>query len=270
MVALSVGIRFIQELRSHIAAEKLKALVSTKATVIRRGDSWSAGTKLEFPYQRDCPWRHYFLSAGDMLPADVRFISSKELFVSQSSLTGESMPVENYDLPLQKVQGKSLIEMPNMCFYGTNVLNGTAIAVVIATGNHTFFGSIAKRIAGGRPMTSFDIGINKVSWLLIRFMLVMVPIVLLLNGFTKGNWFESFLFALSVAVGLIPEMLPMIVTANLANGAVKMARVRVVVKQLNSIQNFGAMNILCTDKTGTLTQDRIVSRKTFKLKGSGR
>jgi P-type Mg2+ transporter len=268
MVLLSVGIRFIQELRSHIAAEKLKALVSTKATVIRRGDSGSAGTKIEVPMEDIVPGDIIFLSAGDMLPADVRLISSKELFVSQSSLTGESMPVEKYDLPLQKdTQGTNLIEMPNMCFYGTNVLNGTALAVVIATGNHTFFGALAKKIAGRRPLTSFDIGINKVSWLLIRFMLVMVPIVLLLNGFTKGNWFEAFLFALSVAVGLIPEMLPMIVTANLAGGAVKMARSKVVVKRLNSIQNFGAMNILCTDKTGTLTQDRIILEKHLNLEG---
>lgn len=268
MVMLSVGIRFIQELRSHIAAEKLKALVSTKATVIRRGDAQSTGAKLEVTMKEIVPGDVIFLSAGDMLPADVRLISSKELFVSQSSLTGEAMPTEKYDLPLQKEpKGTNLIEMPNMCFYGTNVLNGTALAVVVATGNHTFFGSIAKKIAGYRPLTSFDIGINKVSWILIRFMFIMVPIVLLINGFTKGNWFEAFLFALSVAVGLIPEMLPMIVTANLARGAVKMARSKVVVKRLNSIQNFGAMNVLCTDKTGTLTQDRIILEKHLNLEG---
>ncbi len=268
MVLLSVGIRFIQELRSHIAAEKLKALVSTNATVIRRGDRLSEGTKFEVPIKEIVPGDIIFLSAGDMLPADVRLISSKELFVSQSSLTGESMPIEKYDLPLQKdPQFTNLIEMPNMCFYGTNVLNGTAVAVVVATGNNTFFGSIAKNISGNRPPTSFDIGINKVSWLLIRFMFVMVPIVLLINGFTKGNWFEALLFALSVAVGLIPEMLPMIVTANLASGAVKMSRSKVVVKRLNSIQNFGAMNILCTDKTGTLTQDRIILEKHLSLEG---
>jgi len=268
MVVLSVGIRFIQELRSHIAAEKLKALVSNKATVIRRGDRQSTGTKIEVPMKEIVPGDIIFLSAGDMLPADVCLISSKELFVSQSSLTGEAMPTEKYDLPLQKEpQGINLIEMPNMCFYGTNVLNGTALAVVVATGNNTFFGSIAKKIAGYRPPTSFDIGINKVSWLLIRFMFIMVPIVLLINGFTKGNWFEAFLFALSVAVGLIPEMLPMIVTANLARGAVKMARNKVVVKRLNSIQNFGAMNVLCTDKTGTLTQDRIILEKHLSLEG---
>ncbi len=268
MVALSVGIRFIQEFRSHVAAEKLKALVSTKATVIRRGDRQSAGTKIEIPMKGIVPGDIIFLSAGDMLPADVRLISSKELFVSQSSLTGESMPTEKYDLPLQnEPQGINLIEMPNMCFYGTNVLNGTALAVVVATGNNTFFGSIAKKIADYRPPTSFDIGINKVSWLLIRFMCIMVPIVLLINGFTKGNWFEALLFALSVAVGLIPEMLPMIVTANLASGAVRMARSKVVVKRLNSIQNFGAMNVLCTDKTGTLTQDRIILEKHLNLEG---
>ncbi len=268
MVMLSVGIRFFQELRSHIAAEKLKAMVSTKCTVIRRGDRQSTPTKIEVPIENIVPGDIIFLSAGDMLPADVCLISSKELFVSQSSLTGEAMPVEKHELTLlQQSKCTNLIEMPNMCFYGTNVLNGTALAVVVATGNNTFLGSIAKKVAGYRPLTSFDIGINRVSWLLIRFMFFMVPVVLLINGFTKGNWFEALLFALSVAVGLIPEMLPMIVTANLAIGAIKMARSKVVVKRLNSIQNFGAMNVLCTDKTGTLTQDRIILEKHLSLEG---
>ena len=269
MVFLSVAIRFYQELSSNIAAEKLKALVNTKATVIRRGDLLSPSVKMDIPMQKVVPGDIIFLSAGDMLPADVVLLSSKELFISQSSLTGEAMPIEKYNLPINKTPtATNLIDMPNMCFYGTNVLNGTATAVVVATGNNTFFGSMASKIIGYRPLTSFDIGINKVSWLLIRFMFVMVPIVLLLNGMTKGNWFEAFLFSLSVAVGLIPEMLPMIVTSNLARGAVKMAKSKVIVKRLNSIQNFGAMNILCTDKTGTLTQDKIILEKHLSLEGA--
>jgi Mg2+-importing ATPase len=269
MVILSVGIRYIQEFRSNRAAEKLKAMVSTKATVIRRGDNISQPAKIEIPMEDLVCGDIIFLSAGDMLPADVRLISSKELYVSQSSLTGEAMPVEKCELPIyQKPSAPTLLEMPNMCFMGTNVLNGAATAVIVATGNNTFFGSMTKNLADYRPMTTFDIGINKVSWLLIRFMFAMVPIVFLINGFTKGNWFEAMLFALSVAVGLIPEMLPMIVTSNLAKGAFKMAQNKVIVKQLNSIQNFGAMNILCTDKTGTLTQDRIILEKHLGLEGN--
>jgi P-type Mg2+ transporter len=268
MVILSVGIRFIQEFRSNLSAEKLKSMVSTKATIIRQGDSKSPPTKIEIPFQLIVPGDIIFLSAGDMLPADVFLISSKDLYVSQSALTGEAMPVEKFDIPIyKKSTAASLLDTPNMCFMGTNVLNGTGLAVVIATGNNTFFGSMAKSITGHRPMTSFDIGINKVSWLLIRFMFIMAPVVFLINGATKGNWFEAFLFALSVAVGLVPEMLPMIVTTNLARGAMKMAQSKVIVKRLNSIQNFGAMNILCTDKTGTLTQDRIILEKHLSLNG---
>ncbi len=269
MVVISVAIRFIQEFRSQIAAEKLKAMVSTKATVIRRGDGYSPPTKIDIPMEDLVPGDLIFLSAGDMLPADVRLVASKDLFISQSALTGEAMPVEKSDKSLTQIsgQGRRLLDTPNMCFMGTNVLNGTATAVILATGNNTFFGSMAKKISGYRPMTSFDIGINQVTWLLIRFMFAMVPIVFMINGFTKGDWFQAFLFSLSVAVGLIPEMLPMIVTANLAKGAVKMAESKVIVKHLNSIQNFGAMDILCTDKTGTLTQDRIILERHLSLNG---
>lgn len=268
MVALSVGIRFIQEFRSNLSAEKLKSMVSTKAAVIRRGDSKSPPTKIEIPFEDIVPGDIIFLSAGDMLPADVFLISSKELFVSQSALTGEAMPVEKFNIPFgQENPTKDLLDTPNMCFMGTNVLNGTGYAVVIATGDNTFFGSMAKNIIGYRPLTSFDIGINKVTWLMIRFMLVMVPFVFIINGVNKGNWFDAFLFAVSVAVGLVPEMMPMIVTSNLAKGALKMAQNKVIVKHLNSIQNFGAMNILCTDKTGTLTQDRIILEKHLNLNG---
>src|SRR5690606_33081643 len=196
-----------------------------------------------------------------------RLLESRDLFVSQAALTGEALPVEKYDT-LGSVAGKSadavagdqmdLLELPNICVMGTTVVSGTATAVVVATGAKTYFGSLAKAIVGSRAETSFDRGVNSVSWLLIRFMLVMVPIVLFINGFTKGDWTEAFLFALAVAVGLTPEMLPMIVSSNLAKGAVAMARHKVVVKRLNAIQNFGAMDVLCTDKTGTLTQDRII------------
>jgi P-type Mg2+ transporter len=268
MVSVSVSIRFMQELRSNIAAEKLKSMVSTKATVIRRADLKSPSYKIDIPMQLLVPGDIIFLSAGDMLPADICLISSKELHISQSALTGEAMPVEKYELSInKKCPTKNLLEMPNMCFMGTNVLNGTALALIVATGNETYFGSMAKTISKNRPKTSFDVGINHVTWLLIRVMLVMVPIVFLLNGLTKGDWFESFLFSLSVAVGLIPEMLPMIVTSNLAKGAVKMSRYKVIVKHLNSIQNFGAMDILCTDKTGTLTQDHIILEKHLGLHG---
>lgn len=268
MVSLSVSIRFYQEYRSNLAAEKLKALVSTTATVIRRGEIKSPSVKYEIPMQHIVPGDVISLSAGDMLPADVYLISAKELFVSQSALTGEALPVEKNTIPIYKnPMGMNLLDMPHMCFMGSNVLNGTATAVVVATGDDTFFGSMAKTIAGYRPTTSFDIGINKVSWLLIRFIFVMVPIVFMINGITKGDWFQAFLFSLAVAVGLIPEMLPMIVTANLAKGAVKMSRSKVIVKRLNSIQNLGAMDVLCTDKTGTLTQDRIILEQHLSLNG---
>lgn len=195
-----------------------------------------------------------------MLPADVRLVSAKGLYVSQSALTGESLPVEK-DESLEAKDIDNPVDMPNLCFMGTSVLNGTALAAIVSVGNKTLFGSMAKTIVGYRPLTSFDLGVNKVSWMLIQFILVMVPVVFFVNGFTKGDWLQAFLFSLSVAVGLTPEMLPMIVTANLAKGAVNMSKSKVVVKRLNAIQNFGAMDILCTDKTGTLTQDKIILEK---------
>jgi Mg2+-importing ATPase len=202
-----------------------------------------------------------------MIPADVRLLSSKDLFVSQSGLTGESMPVEKYgtaDGLLDKAAGNGArtddnpLDRANLCFLGTTIVSGSGIAVVAATGERTYFGSLARSVLGHRSLTSFDKGINSVTWLLIRFMAVMVPLIFLINGWTKDDWYQAFLFALAVAVGLTPEMLPMVVTANLARGAVAMARHKVIVKRLNAIQNFGAMDVLCTDKTGTLTQDRII------------
>ena len=206
-----------------------------------------------------------------MIPADVRLLTAKDLFVSQAMLTGESIPVEKHPLPLAKPDktpgSRNLLEQETACFMGTNVVSGTAIVVVGATGNSTYFGAVAKDIAGARPLTSFDKGISRVSWMLIRFLLVMTPLVFLINGITKGDWLEALLFAVSVAVGLTPEMLPMIVTTNLAKGAVVMARHKTIVKRLNAIQNFGAMDILCTDKTGTLTQNKIILERHLDVHG---
>ncbi|MBN8945383.1 MAG: magnesium-translocating P-type ATPase [Rhizobiales bacterium] len=267
MVGISVALRFWQEFRSGRAADKLKAMVRTTATVLRRAGETGRTKPREIPMQELVVGDIVQLSAGDMVPADVRLITSRDLFISQAVLTGESLPVEKYDT-LGNVAAKSalmpalapadVLDLPNVCFMGTNVVSGTATAVVVATGRRTYFGSLARSIVGQRAQTSFDRGVNSVSWLLIRFMLVMVPVVLVINGFTKGDWMEAFLFAISVAVGLTPEMLPMIVSANLSKGAVAMARRKVVVKRLNAIQNLGAMDVLCTDKTGTLTQDRVI------------
>jgi Mg2+-importing ATPase len=267
MVSLSGLLRFWQEYRTNKAAETLKSMVRTTATVLRRSSYSAQALTLEIPIRELVPGDIIKLSAGDMIPADVRLLASRDLFISQAILTGEAIPIEKYDA-MGNVSQKSsedevssehaLLELSNICLMGTNVASGTATAVVVATGGRTYFGSLAKSIVGSRSQTAFDRGVNSVSWLLIRFMLVMVPIVLLINGFTKGDWSEAALFALAVAVGLTPEMLPMIVSSNLAKGAIAMSRRKVVVKRLNAIQNFGAMDVLCTDKTGTLTQDRII------------
>lgn len=267
MVFLSAFMRFVQEYRSGKAAEALKAMVRTTATAMRRPSAAVQARAIEIPMRELVVGDIVRLSAGDMIPADIRLIESRDLFVSQAALTGEAIPVEKYDT-LSAVAEKSamvvasdqmdMLDLPNVCFMGTNVVSGSATAVVVATGARTYFGSLAKAVVGSRAQTSFDRGINSVSWLLIRFMLVMTPVVFLINGVTKGDWLEALLFGLAVAVGLTPEMLPMIVSSNLAKGAVAMARRKVVVKRLNAIQNFGAMDVLCTDKTGTLTQDRII------------
>src|SRR5471032_1481377 len=252
MVILSTLLRFVQEGRSNRAAERLKALVSNTATVLR------AGQQIELPIRKLVQGDIIVLSAGDMIPADCRLLSAKDLFVSQAAMTGESLPVEKM-AELADGNGKDPMDMANLLFMGTNVISGAATALVLATGNRTYFGTIATRVtATERTPTAFEAGVNSVSWLLIRFALVMAPLVFLINGWTKGDWMEAFLFALSVAVGLTPEMLPMIVTSTLAKGAVKLSKKKVVVKRLDAIQNFGAMDVLCTDKTGTLTQDKIV------------
>lgn len=273
MIVLSALLRFWQEYRSNKAAMALKSMVKTTATVLRRKGNKDQPKIREVAIEEIVPGDIIRLYSGDIIPADVRLIESKDLFISQAILTGESLPIEKYDtlgevapksvstsasMEDKVTSGSSLLELNQFCFMGTNVVSGTATAVVVATGEKTYFGSLAKSIAGSRSQTAFDKGVNSVSWLLIRFMLVMVPIVLLINGFAKGDWGDATLFALAVAVGLTPEMLPMIVSANLAKGAVAMAKNKVVVKRLNAIQNFGAMDVLCTDKTGTLTQDQII------------
>jgi Mg2+-importing ATPase len=274
MVTISALLRFVQEFRSNQAALALQAIVRTKATVERVNDATEeepapVATKRELPIEAIVPGDIVHVSAGDMIPADVRFLSSKDLFISQSALTGEAIPVEKTDAVPEEngIVSASLPDLRNIGFMGTSVVSGTAAAVVLATGDHTYFGSMAKGLVGQRPETSFDIGVNKVSWLLIKFMAVMVPIVFVINGISKHNWLDAFMFGLAVAVGLTPEMLPMIVTANLAKGAVTMARRKTIVKRLNAIQNFGAMDVLCTDKTGTLTQDKIVLEKHINVIG---
>lgn len=274
MVLISTLLRFAQEKRSNSAADKLKAMVSNTATVLRRDVTPDVASdaqyhtatplhardahRIELPIKQLVPGDIVVLSAGDMIPADLRILTAKDLFISQAALTGESMPVEKF-AEQRDHSIKNPLERDNLCFMGTNVISGTALAVVIGTGNQTYFGALAHRVTSqDRTVTQFQAGVNQVSWVLIRFMFVMAPVVLFLNGFTKGDWVEAALFALSVAVGLTPEMLPMIVTSTLAKGAVLLSRKKVIVKRLDAIQNFGAMDILCTDKTGTLTQDKIV------------
>ncbi|MFA3152713.1 magnesium-translocating P-type ATPase [Acinetobacter baumannii] len=283
MVILSTLLRYWQEAKSNQAADALKAMVSNTATVLRHQVSaedlelmhkrYGFDTKnqtthqFEIPIQYLVPGDVILLSAGDMIPADCRILSAKDLFVSQAAMTGESMPVEKF--PLQKnLEETSALELDNIVFMGTNIVSGSAQAVVLSTGIQTYFGALAHRVtATDRSTTAFQMGVNKVSWLLIRFMLVMAPVVLFINGFTKGDWAEAFLFALSVAVGLTPEMLPMIVTSTLAKGAVFLSKKKVIVKRLDAIQNFGAMDVLCTDKTGTLTQDKIFLSQHMDVQG---
>ena len=268
MILLSTLLRFWQEFRSNKAAEELKAMVTSTAAVLRAG----MDRPQELPIHDLVPGDIVYLSAGDMVPADVRLIATKDLFVSQAMLTGESIPLEKYAVPpgkqTQAEPSQNVLDRETACFMGTNVVSGTAVAVVAATGDATCFGAMAKEIIGARPLTSFDKGISKVSWMLIRFLMVMTPLVFLINGLEKGDWLQSLLFAVSVAVGLTPEMLPMIVTTNLAKGAVTMARRKTIVKRLNAIQNFGAMDVLCTDKTGTLTQNKIILERHLDIHGN--
>ena len=261
MVVFSGILKFVQDTKSNNAAEELLNMVKTTTTVERQG-AGAIDISIEDVVVGDI----VHLAAGAMIPADMRILSAKDLFVSQAALTGESASVEKSSKIEESTE--SLTEMHNLAFMGTDVISGSAVGVVVATGNDTIFGDMAKAISVKRVETSFEKGINSVSWLLIRFMLVMVPVVLLLNGFTKGNWMQATLFALTVAVGLTPEMLPMIVTTCLAKGAVLMSKQKTVIKNLNSIQNLGSMDILCTDKTGTLTQDRVALQYHMDINGN--
>lgn len=251
MVALGVSLRFIQETKADTAAAKLKAMIRVTATVVR------AGQTRETPLRELVPGDIVKLSAGDMVPGDVRLISAKDLFIIQATLTGESMPVEKSDARDTR-PNISAIERSNLCFLGTSVETGSATAVIFATGPRTYFGKVARSLIGQAPETAFERGVRKFTWLMISIMAVMVPLVFLINGLTKHDWKEAFFFSLAVAVGLTPEMLPMIVSVCLSKGALAMSKKKVIVKRLNSIQNFGAMNVLCTDKTGTLTLDRVI------------
>jgi len=257
MVALSTVLRFVQERRSNRAADALKAMVSSHASVCRPGQPLH-----ELPMAQLVPGDVVQLSAGDMIPADGRLLAAKDLFVNQAAMTGEALPVEKQAGAAAPGEGHDPLALPNLVFMGSNVVSGSATMLVLNTGARTFFGTLARHATHTeRAPTQFQSGVNQVSWLLIRFMLVMVPLVFIINGWTKGDWLEALVFALSVAVGLTPEMLPMIVTATLAHGATALSRQQVIVKRLDAIQNLGAMDVLCTDKTGTLTQDRIVLKR---------
>ncbi|MER2205013.1 MAG: HAD-IC family P-type ATPase, partial [Rhodococcus sp. (in: high G+C Gram-positive bacteria)] len=255
MIFVSVSLRFWQEYRSSRAAEALKAMVTTTVAATRKINN--TVVTAEIPIEQLLPGDVVQLAAGDMIPADVRIIRAKDLQVNQSMLSGESMPAEKSAEPSSGIDVDRLLEAENIGFMGTSVVSGSGTAVAVHTGKRTYFGAMTAQLASKRPETSFDVGVRSVSYLLIKFMLIMVPAVFVINGLTK-DWSQALLFGVATAVGLTPEMLPLIVTANLAKGALHMSRKKVIVKQINAIQNFGAMDVLCTDKTGTLTEDRIV------------
>lgn len=259
-VFISAMISFFQQTSSDKASQKLKKMISNKIDVIRDGKQESIDV------EEIVPGDIVKLSSGDMLPGDVRFIETKDLFIDQASLTGESNPVEKFSE--LKFENLEFIELLNIGFMGTNVVSGSATAVVIGTGNQTYFGSMAKSLYSVNDKNSFEKGVDSVSKLLIKFMVVMVPIILVINLFTKGDWWDSLIFAITIAVGLTPEMLPVIMTSTLAKGAIDMSKKKTIVKRLSSIQTFGEMNILCTDKTGTLTEDKIVLEKYLDVMGN--
>ena len=251
MIALGAGLRLVQEARADTAAAKLKAMISVRATVIR------GGQPIDVPMAQLVPGDVVALAAGDMIPADVRLLAAKDLFVNQSSLTGESFPVEKFATETNPA-ATSPVEFTSIAFLGTSVESGSGTAVVVATGKDTYLGGMANSLAEEEVPTAFDKGIARFTWLMLRFVVVMAPLVFVINGFTKGSWREAFFFAIAVAVGLTPEMLPMVVSVCLSKGAISMSRKQVIVKRLNAIQNLGAMDVLCADKTGTLTMDRVI------------
>ena len=254
MILMSVFLSFIQEYRSHKEAEKLTELVRATAAVTRNG------RLTEIKMREIVPGDMVNLQAGDMIPADLRLLSCKDLFINQASLTGESFPIEKISTPTG-LEANPVSQWGNIAFMGSSVVSGTGTGLVIKTGIETQFGELSQRLAAIRTQTSFDKGIQKFVWLMIRIMIILVAIIFGINILMKGNPIQALLFSLAVAVGLTPEMLPMIVTINLSKGAIAMSKKKVIVKRLNSIQNLGAMNVLCTDKTGTLTLDEVVLEK---------
>src|ERR1700748_1086016 len=276
MVVMAVFVAHFQEARSDNAVEKLRNMVSNTATVKREVEEPAPGDEEDAPPVRIVkkaevsieglvPGDLVFLAAGDMVPADLRLLSAKDLFVNQSALTRESMPVEKF--AGQDSNAKTALEAGCLCFMGSNVVSGSATAMIAATGATTYFGALAGSLTGPRVETSFDKGVGKFAWLMIVCMIIMAPLVFFINGLTKHAWYDAFMLAVSVAVGLTPEMLPMIVAITLAKGALKMAKKDVIVKRLNAIQNFGAIDVLCTDKTGTLTQDRVILERHTDING---
>jgi Mg2+-importing ATPase len=274
MVFMAVFLSYFQEARSGRAVEQLRGLVSNTATVRRISATDVAADesatplvarKAEVPIERLVPGDVVHLSAGDMIPADLRLLAAKDLFINQAALTGESMPVEKF-APVD-LEAMAPLDARNLCFMGSNVVSGSATGVIVATGARTCFGELAGSLIGQRVQTSFDKGVQRFAWLMLRFMAVMVPLVFLANGLVKGAWLDAFMFAVAVSVGLTPEMLPMIVTINLAKGAMAMAKKDVIVKRLSAIQNFGAIDVLCTDKTGTLTQDKVILERHVDVNG---
>jgi Mg2+-importing ATPase len=267
MVLLSTVLRFVQEGRAGAAAAKLKAMLTPRCRVIRRTEN-SPGGPRQLPVHALVPGDLVVLAAGDIVPADCRLLAATALLVNQSALTGEALPAEKSAQPVSTADADPL-QLSNLVFTGSSVVSGAATALVVHTGAKTYFGAISGRVSANRTDASaFEQGVNSVSWLLIRFALVMAPLVFVVNGLTKNDWTEAFLFALSVAVGLTPEMLPMIVTSTLARGAVALSRKQVVVKRLDAIQNLGAMDVLCTDKTGTLTEDHIALARHVGIDGA--
>ena len=260
LILISGAIAFFQGEKSNSAASKLSKMISNKA------DVWRDGVLIEIRMDEVVPGDVVKLSAGDMLPGDVRFLMTKDAFVAQSALTGESAPAEKF-AAIRNAETDALTDLSNIGFMGTNLLSGSATAVVLTTGNDTYFGAMAKSLSGDRAKNSFERGVDSVSKLLLRFMFIMVPVIFVVNGITKGDWGASLLFAVTMAVGLTPEMLPMIMTSTLARGAVSMAKHRTIVKHLSAIQTFGEMDVLCTDKTGTLTEDKIVLEKYMDVHG---
>lgn len=260
LIVISGAISFFQGEKSNNAAAKLSKMISNKA------DVWRDGVLTEIRIDEVVPGDIVKLSAGDMLPGDVRFLTAKDAFVAQSALTGESEPVERFS-EVSASEKTGLTDLPNIGFMGTNLLSGSATAVVLTTGNDTYFGAMAESLSGDKSKNSFERGVDSVSKLLLRFMIVMVPVIFIINGLTKGDWGAALLFAVTMAVGLTPEMLPMIMTSTLARGAVSMAKHQTIVKNLSAIQTFGEMDVLCTDKTGTLTEDKIVLEKYIDVHG---